>query len=181
MLRNVRYTREVNKLQWRWPAENAGLKELLGRYKYILLIVLAGAVLLLIPGGQVDGEPGGTSYQKQEEFDLEAMETKLERALSQIQGAGEVTVVLTLKESAHQVLARDTQHSDREESSTTVILSRGSGVEEPVPLHRIYPTYQGALVVCAGGADARVRLQIMEAVRALTGLSTEKISVCKGK
>lgn len=167
-------------MQWKWPAENAGWKELWGRYKYILLIVLAGVFLLLLPEGQTNREQDGTAYQKQEEFGLEAMEEKMERALSQIQGVGEVTVALTLKESARQVLAQDIQQSDREASSTTVILSRGSGMEEAVALHCVYPTYQGALVVCTGGGDARVKLQITQAIRALTGLSAEKISVCKG-
>lgn len=168
-------------MQWKWPAEHAGWKELWERYKYILLIVVVGVFLLLLPSGQEDTEQGRTTHQKQEEFDLEAMEEKLGRALSQIQGAGDATVVLTLRESTRQVLARDTQQSDREASSTTVILSRGSGMEEAVALHSVYPTYQGALVVCTGAADAQVKLQITQAVRALTGLSAEKISVCKGQ
>lgn len=168
-------------MQWRWPAESAGRKELWGRYKYIFLIVLAGVVLMLLPGGQEGKAHDSPVSQRQEEFDLEAMEAKLERALSQIQGAGEVTVVLTLKESARQVLARDTQQSDRETSSTAVVLSRGSGIEETVLLQRVYPTYQGALVVCPGAQDAQVRLQITQALRALTGLSAQKISVCEGQ
>ena len=168
-------------MQWTWPAETAGWKAILGRYKYILLIILAGVFLLLLPNGQEEKEQGGMACQQQKDFDLEGMEEKLERALSQIQGAGETTVVLTLKESTRQVLARDTQQSDREASSTTVVLSRGSGVEEAVALHRVYPIYQGALVVCAGAEDAQVKLQITQAVRALTGLGAEKISVCKGR
>ena len=168
-------------MQWKWPAENAGLKELWGRYKYIVLIVLVGVFLLLMPSGEANEDQRGRERWAQENFDLESMEEKLERSLSKIQGAGEVTVMLTLKESTRQVLAQDTQQSDREGSSTTVILSRGSGVEEAVALHQVYPTYQGALVVCSGAGDARVKLQITEALRALTGLSTEKISVCKGQ
>ena len=37
-----------------------------------------------------------------------------------------------------------------------------------------------ALVVCPGGNDPAVKLQISEAVAALTGLGAEKISICKG-
>lgn len=167
-------------MQWKWPAESEGWSEFWGRYKYIFLIVLAGVVLMLLPGGQKETSHISPSGQRQEEFDLEAMEAKIERALSQIQGAGKVTVVLTLKESARQVLAWDTRQSDRETGSTAVVLSRGSGVEETVLLQRVYPTYQGALVVCSGAQDAQVRLQITQAMRALTGLSTQKISICEG-
>ena len=37
-----------------------------------------------------------------------------------------------------------------------------------------------ALVVCPGGNDPAVKLQISEAVAALTGLGADKISICKG-
>ena len=153
-------------------------KELWQQYKYILLVVLAGVVLLLIPTGGTDSREDAPR-QPDSSFDLEAMERKLERALSRISGAGEVTVVLTLKEGSRQILAQDTQVSEKERRSQNVVLSSGSGAEEAVCLQSIYPKYQGALVVCTGGGDAWVKLELMEAVRALTGLSAEKISVCK--
>ena len=149
------------------------------RYKYVLLVVLAGAVLLLLPGGESRGEKNELPVQSDSQFDVERVERKLERALSQISGAGEVTVVLTLKESSRQILARDTQVSEREQRAETVVVSTGSGTQGTVPLQSIYPKYQGALVVCTGGGDARVKLELLEAVRALTGLSAEKISICK--
>ena len=164
-------------MKWKWPALADGWN----RWKYLLLVVVVGMVLLIMPAGEEKGAGECGCSSQQEPFDLEKMEQKLEETLSRIQGVGKATVVLTLKEGGRQVLARDTRHSDREDSTTTVVLSRGSGVEEAVTLQSVYPTYQGALVVCAGAEDARIKLQVMEAVRALTGLSTEKISVCKGQ
>ncbi len=154
-------------------------KQLWQRYKYVLLVVLAGVVLLMLPGGEAGGEKNELPLQPDSQFDVERVERKLERALSQISGAGEVTVVLTLKESSRQILARDTQVSEREQRTETVVVSTGSGSQATVPLQNIYPKYQGALVVCTGGGDARVKLELLEAVRALTGLSAEKISICK--
>lgn len=162
-----------------WSGLPTGWKELWQRYKYVLLVVLAGVILLALPGGETGGRKEESPQQLDGQFDLEAVERKLERALSQISGAGEVTVVLTLKESSRQVLARDTQVSEQEQRAQTVILSTGSATEGTVPLQSIYPKYQGALVVCTGGGDARVKLELLEAVRALTGLSAEKISICK--
>ena len=46
---------------------------------------------------------------------------------------------------------------------------------------RLYPTYQGAVVVCQGAGDSRVRLRVMETVAVLTGLSSDKISVVQWK
>ncbi len=154
-------------------------RQLWQRYKYVLLVVLAGVVLLLIPGGEAGGQNTDSLPRSDSHFDLEQVERKLERVLSQISGAGEVTVVLTLKEGSRQILARDTQVSEGEQRAETVVVSTGSGTQGIVSLQSIYPIYQGALVVCTGGGDARVKLELLEAVRALTGLSAEKISICK--
>ena len=166
-------------MQWSWPADGAPWKELWGRYKYVLLVILVGVFLLLLPDGQTGTERSSAVCQRETAFDLEAMEGKLEHALGQIQGAGEVTVVLTLQGSSRQIVAQDTELSQGTQRSTAVVISQGAGVQQTVPLQSIYPKYQGALVVCTGAGDARVKLQLLEAVRALTGLSTEKISICK--
>lgn len=67
-----------------------------------------------------------------------------------------------------------------DQQTQTVILSTGSGTEAAVLVQQRYPTFQGAVVVCSGGGDAEVRLLITQAVSALTGLGTDRISVCKG-
>ena len=157
---------------------------LVWRYKYVLVVILAGLVLLLLPrsGGEADAgglEAGGTADRT--EFDLEAMERRLEDILSEIKGAGEVRVVLSVKGGSRQIIAQDVKRSERENSSSAVVISKGSGVEDTVLLQEVYPQYQGALVVCPGGDDPAVRLKLMEAVAAITGLGTDKISICKSK
>ena len=42
------------------------------------------------------------------------------------------------------------------------------------------PSFRGALVVCPGGGNAQVRLELIQAVAALTGLDSNSISVCRG-
>ena len=81
--------------------------------------------------------------------------------------------------SGRQVLAQDTQRgAEGDASSSTVTLGRGSGNQEVVPLQTLAPQFQGALVVCPGGEDPEVCLQIIQAVSALTGLGSDRISVC---
>ena len=43
----------------------------------------------------------------------------------------------------------------------------------------ICPQYRGALVVCDGGNSDRVRLAVIDAVGALTGLGSDRIAVVK--
>lgn len=165
-------------MQWKWPALWKGG---IGTYKYLLLIVLAGIVLLLPAGrsGQTRQEPDIQAAQ--ETFDLPAMERRLEAALSKVSGAGKVTVVLALKDNGRQIYAQDIRTDQSEQSRTTVVISRGSGVEQPVGVQKFSPAFQGALVVCPGGGDSKVRLQLTQAISALTGLSTEKISICQSE
>ena len=90
-------------------------------------------------------------------------------------------MVLTVDSGSRRVLAQD-QERDREGGSTvsTVTVGRGSGTQEVVPLQTLAPSFRGALVVCPGGGDPQVRLKLSEAVSALTGLGTDRISVCEG-
>ena len=169
-------------MKWKWPRGLERWKGALQKYQYVLLIVAAGVVLLLLPTGGRDSPapaeaPGGESGS----FDLDAFEKKLEQALSQVEGAGETQVVLTLDGGSRQVLARNQeQEGDGGTSNTVVTVGKGSGTQEVVPLQTVAPRFRGALVVCPGGGDPQVRFSIMEAGAALTGLGADRISVCRG-
>ena len=151
------------------------------KYRVVLLVILAGLVLLMLPLDHVD-EPLQEETTADAQFDLAVLEARLEEALSKIDGAGEVTVVLTIQNGPRQVLAQDVDRGSGEEETTeTVILSRGSSTQETVTVQELYPSYQGALLVCEGGDDPDVRLKLTEATSALTGLGADKISISKGK
>lgn len=169
--------------QWERLTQKAA--ELFQKYKYVLLVITAGIVLLLLPlGGEENPASGSTERQAEngeETFKVEEMERRLEEALSKVDGAGEVTVVLTVKSGSRQILAQDSSRSGEESSTSTVVVSTGSGTEDAVVLQEVYPQYQGALVVCPGGGDPAVCLKLVDAVSALTGLGADKISICKSK
>lgn len=169
-------------MKWKWPELAGGWKEALGRYKYVLLVLAAGVLLLLLPvgGGERDAAAAERESESQE-FDLEQFEEKLERVLSQIEGAGEAKVVLTLDTGSRQVLAQDQERESGGGSSSTVVtVGRGSGNQEVAVIQTVAPRFRGALVVCAGGGDPQVRLALLQAVSALTGLGADKISICQG-
>ena len=164
---------------------------LVQRYKYVLAVILAGMVLLLWPAGEKapENEPISvvTARTAEEDFSVAALEEKLSQALSKVRGAGEVSVVLTVQGGSRRVLAQNeksTRSADggSEIQSTTVVVSGGSGAGEgPVLVQQLYPKFQGALVVCSDAESASVRLKLMEAVSALTGLGADKITICQGK
>ncbi len=167
------------------------LAELLKKNKFVLIILLIGALLIILPIGGSKGESKKNDEQKLSvpEFSLTEEESKLEKAIAQIEGAGRVTVMLTLRSGVSQELAIDERASYREDETETdmdtdnsvVTVSTGSGSSSAVPVRYYYPEYQGALIICDGGSSPGVKLRITEAVGALTGLGSDKITVLKMK
>jgi len=156
----------------------AGLFKRLGAYKYVLAVIGLGVLLLLWPSSEQpvqQADPGGP----EEDFSVEALETQLAEILGRIDGAGEVSVMLTVRTGMERILAEDGTIRPDEQTRETVVISTGSGKQEVVLLAQRYPTFQGALVVCSGGDDPEVKLLITQAVSALTGLNSGHISVQK--
>ena len=156
------------------------------KYKYAALIVLLGVFLMLLPrlGGGTDRQDTQTLYGV-ETYSLTETEEKMEDILSHIDGVGRLRVMLTLSSGPQLQLAADTDQtggeSDTRTRRETVTVNRGSGYQEVVITRQLCPVYQGAVVVCQGAGNAAVRLAVVEAVSALTGLSSDKISVVKWK
>ena len=170
------------KFQWK-PPQAQQLWKLLDKYKYVLIVLAAGLALLLWPTGEREQLEAPSSSAGAEDFDLAALEEKLSQTLSQVEGAGKVTVILTVKSGMEQVplTDRSTAVSERENSveEKTVVINTGSGQEAVVRVQRS-PVFQGAVVVSQGGDRAEVRLLLTQAVSALTGLGADRITVCKG-
>ena len=165
----------------------------LKKNRYVAAMLLFGIVLLMIPWGGDGGKKedgAGTGAQTRDElaFSCEDTEEKMEKLLSAISGAGKVQVMLTLKSGLQRVIAMDTENSvetaegsevSRDVTETSVIVSTGSGVDDAVTLKYIYPEYQGAVIAAEGADSASVRLDITEAVMALTGLDAGDVKVVK--
>lgn len=153
------------------------------RYKFVAMILFAGLVLMMLPSGN---DSGRTEQEKQEEiYSLAQTEHRLEEILKNMQGVGQVDVMLTLKSGSTLELAKDSSLSIRDEEtkreSDVVTISGGGGSEEVVITQQRYPIYQGAVVVCEGGSNSSVRLAVIEAVSVLTGLGSDRISIVQWK
>ena len=154
--------------------------ELWKKYKFVLLVVLVGIILMLLPVSfQTKETEENKSQIPQESFDLAAMEQRMEEVLGKIDGVGKLRLMLTLQSGTRLTLAEDTQRDQDRTQREIVTLNRGSGNQEIVITNRFYPVYQGAVVVCQGADSSAVRLAITETVQALTGLPSDRIRVAK--
>ena len=159
----------------------------LKRCKYVALTAALGIVLLLLPGGNEKKQEGGAP-DAAEDFDRTALQEEMEEILSSLDGVGHLKLMLTVDGGSAYELARDEAQTqkrsgentgERTQKSETVVLGSGASAEVVVTRSRV-PAFIGALVVCEGGDRAEVRLRVTQAVAALTGLSTERITVVKG-
>ena len=153
------------------------------KYKYVLLTALLGVLLLLLPQ---DEKAAATASA--ENFDREALQNEMETILSSLDGVGKLSLMLTVEGGGAYELAQDETASlkargdevdEQTRKTETVVLGSGTSAEVVVT-HSRYPRFVGALIVCEGGDRADVQLKVTQAVSALTGLSSERISVVKG-
>lgn len=158
------------------------LRQFFARYKYILLIFLAGIVLMLFPAAdskKTEQQPA----QVQEQAETVRLEEQLSELLSQLAGAGKVQVLLTEATGQQTVYQENRDISQQSESTktSTVILSDSTRGQEGLVCQVNPPTYLGAVVLCQGADLPSVKLSITEAVSNATGLGYHKITVLKMK
>ena len=156
--------------------------DFLKKYRYVLLIFLAGLFLMLLPEGEKAEEVPKVSAAQEVAEDLQ---TSLGRILSMIEGAGNVQVLLTEATGPRTYYQTDEDISEgdsaRDIRRETVVISDGTRAEMGLVRQVDGPVYQGAIVLCQGADRAAVRLAIVEAVANATGLGSDKISVLKMK
>lgn len=160
-----------------WIALGERGKELARKYRYVLLVVLAGILLLLLPTGSAE-ESQALQPQSQTQTELQE---ELAELLCHLEGAGKVRVLLTEAKGA-QTLYQSDEDTRSDSAKTDTVLITGSDRIQTGLVKRVDPpTYQGAVVLCQGAERASVRLAIVQAVANATGLPSNKISVLKMK
>ena len=177
----------------------------------VLLVVIAVPVGEGADHGQIDrtetketNESGiPSAYHLQDSHNVQTManiyeaevEARLTMFLKQIEGAGEVQVMVTVSRSSELILQSDTSREEsviretdsqggtrdntqrREDSQT--LLTGGSGSSQPYVVGEIMPQVEGVVVACEGGDRPTVQAEISAAVQALFDLEPHKIKVCK--
>ncbi|MBQ6991323.1 MAG: stage III sporulation protein AG [Clostridia bacterium] len=126
-----------------------------------------------------------------EEYNLE---DELEDILSNISGVGKVEVLITYSQSSQVVAMYDekvttsiTEETDTAGAKRNVQESDVSkeiivdGDNSPITEKVVMPKIEGAIVIAEGADNATIKTDIIQAVSAVTGVSTYKVQVFKMK
>lgn len=146
------------------------------RYKYVALVVAVGIVLMLLPSAKKEQNHEGTTQEVTHQTESNLAE-ELEQILSRIDGAGEVSVLLSVAAGEETVYQQDENIDASGSVRKETVIAANSALTKQVKPER----YQGAIIVCQGGGRPEVRLSIIEAVANVTGLGTDRITVLKMK
>lgn len=158
-------------------AMKSTVMEYIKKYRYILLILLAGVFLMTLPEEE-EAEP---QIQEQEQTAPLDLQDSLSEILSLIKGAGKVEVLLTHAEGEQILYQTDEDTSSGDYRLETVLVTNAEREEKGLVKQINPPIYRGAVILCQGADSANVRLSIVEAVKSVTGLTADHITVLKMK
>lgn len=139
--------------------------------RYVLIIFIIGIVLLMF---------SGIGHNQQTDNIYEGEEKRLEQIISDIKGAGKVSVMITYTAGAGKELAYEmrTNRAERDADITEnidrqVVVTSG----EPVVVRELYPEVRGVIVTASGAGDPGVCAGIREAVCAALGVAAHKVCI----
>lgn len=107
-------------------------------------------------------------------------EKRLAGILSEIEGAGRVSVMITYYSSAEKNIAYETKTASREDKSEESEDKRAVMTDgEPMVVKEVYPKVKGVIVTAEGAGSAAVRSAISEAVAASLDVPAHRICIYK--
>ena len=116
----------------------------------------------------------------------ESLEKRLSSIISDIEGVGRCTVMVTLENGWESVFSQETENSSQASDSGTSFNEKRSMVivnddgEATVLEKQLEPKIRGVIVVCEGAENPIVSERVIGALKAALGLSGANISVVKG-
>lgn len=162
-----------------------------------VVLLLFGVLLLVIaiPTGTSNGEK--TEEKKEVETETEhektggetnaskdiseyrhTLEQELEGLLGEMEGVGEVRVMITLTDYGEDVLDKDVSTGTDSYSSNTVVYSK-ENEQVPYVTRQNTPEVEGVLVVAQGADKPSVAADISDAILALFDVEVHKIKIVK--
>jgi len=151
---------------------------------FTVLAGLSGVLLILIseiPFSSAESKNSNNSYESS--YMNDNLEKEVEKLISQVKGAGRVSVMLTYESDEERVFARDTeterQGTEKAQMSQKHIIVDSSSGETGLIIKTVYPEIRGVAVVCTGGDDPQVKSEISALLSALFDIGSNRISIAR--
>ncbi len=182
-----------------WKEKLKALRTGIGTRNLCLLLLAVGLLLLSLSGGREGKKEEPAVLQEETQKETETSETKdleerLKEVLLQIKGVGKADVMITLADQGEKIVLKDqkanTQSLNEADGAGGSRVSIASEKEEetiyendktPFVTKEYTAQVAGVLVVCEGGADHDIVMDIVSATEALFGVPAHRIVVLEMK
>ena len=144
----------------------------------IAIAVIAVALMLILYFSTKITLPKASASTEQESVENYCTKTERElaTALESMQGVGKVQIVISWESGVEKVIAYATNQSGNNVSTTpTIVQTQGSST--PIVLKELYPKALGAIIICQGGNNVAVKLDVIHAVSTLLNVSQNNVNV----
>ena len=154
-----------------------------------VMLALFVGILLLVAGKGFSSEEPTVEKLESVEKEIVSADRELEECmasfLSAIEGAGQVDVILTYRQTTEKTIARN---ETREENGgnlrteeTAVLLEDESGATLPLVLTEAGPVVEGVVIAAQGADSPAVAAALNQAAQALLDVPAHKVAVLKMK
>lgn len=165
------------------------------KIKWIVLIGFIGMILILIsclwPQEKKDNKTSSTEVISTQEY-VEQLEKKVTSMVSEIEGVGQVKVMITLENGVENVYANSekkvtdytsglssNQSTQRKDSEQEVVIVDGGNGKKALVVTQKEPTVKGVVVVCEGADRTEVITRVTSAVTTCLNIKSNRVSVVK--
>lgn len=144
---------------------------------YIIIVICATALLIALNSFEdKDGEAAKAQRPEPEAVNLnyeKALCEQLESVISQIDGVGKVSIMITFEGTATNEYQTDIDKSETDETQKTVIIGNKEALVKSIE----NPKVAGVLVVCEGGDSLKVKEKVINAVSTVLNISSGRVYV----
>ena len=144
--------------------------------EYVFLGIISVAVIAVLAFSLI--KPTSSEAYEGDEIiaSVKDLENRLEKTLSKVKGAGEVSVVITVDSGKETVLASE-KVTVTEDGRTTVTESPIMVNGKPVVLKENYPEIVGVLIVAQGANSISVMKNLQQAAVSLLNINLSRIEI----
>lgn len=156
----------------------------------VLLALMLG-ILLLAAGKSfsfAEKETANLPQSENQQVTLSAdrkTEQRMAEILSKVEGAGQVDVMLTYRQTEEKSIARNEVREESSENlrteNTAILLEDGDGATQPLILSESAPVVEGVVIAAQGADSPVVSAALNQAAQALLDVPAHKVAVLKMK
>lgn len=139
----------------------------------VIAVVLMLVLYFSARGGKTQKTVAATSSSQDY---CKKTEAELVTALEAMQGVGKVKAVISWESGVEKIIAYATNSSGSNISTTPTVIQQ-NGQSAPIVLKELYPKALGVVIICQGGNNVAIQLDVIRAVSVMLDIEQSKVNV----